>query len=216
MPRCAGGLGLSGQGRRGALQVAGLPPDGRILVQPYGPCSRALTSCCPIPGFNRDHAASRPGAGPARGCSGGQILRVFLSLFPVAASSSWLICVPAAFKLPVWHALFSLSDGSKMHAHPLCCHSAAPSRNAELTLSLPPPRSPAHPPLPLQAIPTTSGSTAVPQTSAFPHRFQSGGTVLVAEHGSWNRQSAIGYRVALVQVGARGRAAGCSWGQSPA
>lgn len=66
-------------------------------------------------------------------------------------------------------------------------------------------------PLASQAIPATS-SGAIPQASAFPHRFQSGGAVFIAEHGSWNRESAIGYRVALVQVSVRQSCGRCGAG----
>eukprot|EP00887_Chlorella_sp_A99_P002455 scaffold10.g2455.t1 len=51
-----------------------------------------------------------------------------------------------------------------------------------------------------------AGASDARQAGTFPAPFQGGGTILLAEHGSWNRQSAIGYRVAMVQVDPDGRA----------
>ena len=45
------------------------------------------------------------------------------------------------------------------------------------------------------------GGAPLPQPSLFPAAYRTSDSVLIAEHGSWNREQAIGYRVALVQVG---------------
>lgn len=46
--------------------------------------------------------------------------------------------------------------------------------------------------------------------SSFPPPYTGPSTVFLAEHGSWNRQFYIGYRVAMVQLDAAGKAAGHS------
>lgn len=47
------------------------------------------------------------------------------------------------------------------------------------------------------SIPSDHGISV---TSAFPEPYRTNGTVFIAEHGSWNRQSAIGYRIGQVDV----------------